>query len=429
MKLHRCSGRLVLLGALLPVLLCGAHSARAQDSAPQSDADLVRFDNALRRMDAYIESLPAYEVQCTQSWTLDGQEKQQGGSEVTLRVTHNGPFRLDIRSRQKPPSSLSCVGKDGRITRLFDVGETHLVSIDSGDRLEALLEDPLAASVTAGSGLDLLCHERTHKFVMANVSDVKHLGEETLDEGKAHHFRCTWEGGETVELWILAQETPLLVRKKRTVTLPDGDRKLVLDSRFTWKHREAWPAKVFELDVPDGATKVNDIYSYLIEGETRQLVGEVLPSVPLKDLSGATRDVRAHKGQSVVCLFFWTTWATASDAQREDVVRLLADFAGSDVAFYAVNVGEPKEEVAEFLRKTGYQGTVLLDMEKKLTEALRITSLPVCVLVGKDGKVASVHVGSTEEDREQVRQDLKSLLESEGDAPRKGQAGGTPEKE
>lgn len=108
-------------------------------------------------------------------------------------------------------------------------------------------------------------------------------------------------------------------------------------------------------------------------------------------------------------MFFWTTWATASVQQKADVYRLMDDFASNAVVFYAVNIGESKSTVVDFVKRTGFDGTVLLDVDRELAKALRITSLPVCVLVGRNGKVAAVHLGNTEEDRELVRADLARI--------------------
>ena len=72
-------------------------------------------------------------------------------------------------------------------------------------------------------------------------------------------------------------------------------------------------------------------------------------------------------------------------------------------------MGEPKERVTDFLKRSDYPGAVLLDEAKQLTHALRISSLPVCVLIGRDGRIAAVHLGNTEEDRELLRRELAAI--------------------
>jgi peroxiredoxin len=406
-----------LVAHFVVLALAVAAALRPADSAAQdlvapaaADDGLVTLDGLIRRTEAHLHSLPALEVVAQQTWTADGQATAKGGCQFTLRTRHDGPFRLEIRSVQTPPVTLTCVGDGQQITRTYDNGRQRLVSREDGAFAD-LAADHLTASCLVGSGLDLLCQPRLHAHVLSRVSDVRFLGAASLPQGEAHHFRCTWEGSSLLELWISAGDDPLLLRQTRTVATDDvPDQQLVIVTDYAWRRPADLPPETFRLETPDDFVRVTDLYSYLLDGAVQGAVGRELPGITLRDTTGQPHHLNELRGRDAVCLFFWTTWATASAEQKVEVHRLMDDFKNDPVAFYAVNVGEPKDAVAAFIEQTGFSGIVLLDADRELTHALRVTSLPVCVLVGKDGKIAAVHVGNTAEDRNLVRRDLAEII-------------------
>jgi hypothetical protein len=53
---------------------------------------------------------------------------------------------------------------------------------------------------------------------------------------------------------------------------------------------------------------------------------------------------------------------------------------------------------------------VVTDPDQTTATAYRVTSLPVTVLIGKDGTLQSVHVGFSTDDRASIRQDMEQLV-------------------
>ena len=405
-KLHRC----VTLGLFL-FAASSSEAIRADEAAAPADdgVGLVKLDQLTQRVEAYLRSLPALEVVVQQTWRRDSPLGQQNGCEFSLRANHNGGFRLHIQSKQEPPITLDCFGDGRQITRMYDDGTHRLVSRRDGD-FGDLAADNLTASCLTGSGLDILCEPDIHDNVMSRVSEVEYLGTTSLPQGETHHFRCTWDRSTKLEFWISADGPPLLLRQDRTVSTEDAaNPTLTIVSNYQWNRSEPWPPETFQVDEADDFVRVTDLYTYLLEGSAREMIGQAAPAITLSDTSGKQHRVGRDDEKRIVCLFFWTTWATASTRQKAEVYRLMDDFERDPVVFYAVNVGESKEVVVDFLKQTGFDGTVLLDIDETLTHALGITSLPVCVLVGKEGNVAAVHLGNTEEDRELVRRDLAKL--------------------
>jgi hypothetical protein len=68
---------------------------------------------------------------------------------------------------------------------------------------------------------------------------------------------------------------------------------------------------------------------------------------------------------------------------------------------------QPRSGFAEAKR---YQLSMVLDPAGEATATCRVTSLPTVVLIGKNGKLHSVHVGATAQIRAELRRDIVRML-------------------
>ena len=60
----------------------------------------------------------------------------------------------------------------------------------------------------------------------------------------------------------------------------------------------------------------------------------------------------------------------------------------------SVNAGELEESVQRFLEKNGYEFPVALDTEGEICNLYPSDGIPYTVLIGKDGTIASIHLGA-----------------------------------
>ncbi len=251
---------------------------------------------------------------------------------------------------------------------------------------------------------------------MATASDVKYLGEEDLPSGKAHLFQMGWDGVSGVKFWIGAGDKPVVLQAVRTLEFspePDKKHQMVITTSLTWKTDGSYPDEMFRPEIPDGAVKVSDLQTYLVEGGTGDLLGQAAPAVDLKQLDGSAWTLNEHKGKDVVVLFFWATWAAPSTQNLPAILTFIKKYEEQGVAFYAVDVGQKDDEVKAFLSEVEYDAPVVLDPRQVAAKAYRVTSRPATVLMGTVGTVQAVHVGSDSESRELILQDLQRLLKGE----------------
>jgi len=96
----------------------------------------------------------------------------------------------------------------------------------------------------------------------------------------------------------------------------------------------------------------------------------------------------------VVVLSFWATWC--EPCRRElpllDSLRALLDSTEA-VRIYAVNVGEPKSKVDDFVRTSGLRLPVLYDTAEVAARLYSVTALPTLVVIGRSGRVILAEAG------------------------------------
>jgi peroxiredoxin len=363
-------------------------------------------------MTAYLKAIPTFEVQVATRWTLEGDNPHSGDSTRKLIVQHPRSFRLTVDAESDREPSLVCASDGRTVTRLYQKGDLVIYSKNEGG-LEQLLEDALTDSSLKGTGLDIVVRPDAHQYLMSSISDVKDLGIEDLDGRQTHRFSTAWFGGSQVDFWVATDREPVLLRWKRTQKLKIGEieRQFAIDNQLTWKLDASFSADQGEIEMPSGAIEVVDLQSYLLKGSTDQLLGRPVPKLSLKLVDGSSLDLAQHRGKHVVMLFFFATWAAPSTEDMPELLARVKEHEGRGVVFYAVNVGESAEKVRAFLKSRDFTNPVVLDSERRAARAFRITSLPVTVLLGKDGTVQAAHVGLSPEERSLIRQDLLDLIQ------------------
>lgn len=103
-----------------------------------------------------------------------------------------------------------------------------------------------------------------------------------------------------------------------------------------------------------------------------------------------------HEG-SVILLNFWATWCGPCVGEMPAFSRLLEKY-GEELTLLAVNLGEDGETVRSFLERNGYTFPVALDLNGDIGSLYPSDGIPYTVLIGRDGKIASTHLGAHEAD-------------------------------
>ena len=408
---------LALLGAGLNHVAGNQLAAQpATTSVPEQEwraNDVQALHNLARRMGAHIISLPGYAVEVTQTWEVQGTQNASGTNQFRLASHPNGEFRLEIGIIGGPETTrMVCTGDGNQITRVLHAPQGTVHSIHPGG-LPHLLDDGLTESSLRHSGMDLIAEPQPERYLMTIASDIQYLGEKNLKQGAAHHFRMILDGDPLhgFEIWISSDDHPLVL--KTAVAVPmipttESQGKLMVSTELEWKKVDAHPEGHFQAVIPDDSRQVTDLQSHLIEGFSSELIGKPAPQVALKTLDGANWTLA--DSDKIVILYFFASWALPSHLEKQQLLDMIDEFATDDLVLFGINVGESPETVRSFVKAEKYKHSIVLDPLQEATIAFGITSLPTVVLINREGRVVTSHVGNTAAVRADLHSDIQQLM-------------------
>jgi len=129
------------------------------------------------------------------------------------------------------------------------------------------------------------------------------------------------------------------------------------------------------------------------------LSGEPSPIV-LPDLGGQPVALGDQRGR-VVLLYFWATWCPyCAKEMPTSLQRLHTAFRDQGLVILAINLVEPRAQVAAWVQDRGLTFPVLLDETGAVASAYRVRATPTVILIDRRGQLLGRTVGSREWDTE-----------------------------
>jgi peroxiredoxin len=142
-------------------------------------------------------------------------------------------------------------------------------------------------------------------------------------------------------------------------------------------------------------------------------VKDVAPGFTLQDMNGTEVGLNDFKGKEIVFLNFWADWCPPCHQEFPKLNELADAYAPHGVRVLAINVDKNKERVDKFLQKMKIKPvalTILLDLISKVVAAYDVEAMPSSIIIDKSGVVRFVHLGFTDKDPMEWRQELDNLL-------------------
>jgi len=136
----------------------------------------------------------------------------------------------------------------------------------------------------------------------------------------------------------------------------------------------------------------------------------------LEDLGGNKVSLNNLSGK-IVLLNFWTTWCKHCVVEMADLDKLQKKYKYDQFVVVAINGGENKEKVKDFITQHNLSFTVLLDQTKKVFRRYRTFALPTTYLVDREGYFLAGALGRLEWNSPDFHRLVQGLLESSGSAP------------
>lgn len=142
------------------------------------------------------------------------------------------------------------------------------------------------------------------------------------------------------------------------------------------------------------------------------LIGRSAPDFELSQLDGKVFTLSDERGKIVV-LDFWAGWCAPCMQSLPKIAETIAALDPQKVMLVTVNLQQTAEEAEDALRRLKLNVPVALDRNGKTAEKYGASSIPFTVVIGPDGKVGRVFVGSNPRLPEQLRKAIEALQSSE----------------
>ena len=132
-------------------------------------------------------------------------------------------------------------------------------------------------------------------------------------------------------------------------------------------------------------------------GFTSDTSREPAPRFNAKTVSGEAFNNSSIKGK-VVLLQFWATWCPYCRAEQQMVDELQNEFANKGLVVLAVDVGESKKKVKQYLQENPRACRIVLTEDTNLAAMYAATQYPIYVVIDRDGNIAGQQNGAAGEE-------------------------------
>ena len=121
------------------------------------------------------------------------------------------------------------------------------------------------------------------------------------------------------------------------------------------------------------------------------------PDFTLSDSKGTSVKLSAYKGR-VVLLDFWATWCGGCKVEIPWYMEFQSKYKDSGLSVIGVSMDEDGwKSVKPFLEKSPMNYSVV-GGNPDLAKLYGVDSMPMTLLIGRDGKIAASHVGMVDKD-------------------------------
>jgi thiol-disulfide isomerase/thioredoxin len=136
-------------------------------------------------------------------------------------------------------------------------------------------------------------------------------------------------------------------------------------------------------------------------------IDRAAPGFELPALSGGNVALQQFRGR-IVLLDFWATWCGPCRISMPVMEKIQNEYPG-DVSLLAINLQEPRELVESYIRRQNIRSTVLLDEDGEVGRVYQSHSIPMHVLIDREGIVRHVQIGFSPRVADDLRRQIEKL--------------------
>jgi len=150
-------------------------------------------------------------------------------------------------------------------------------------------------------------------------------------------------------------------------------------------------------------------FAALAHSSTAKLLKQPAPDFALRSLEGENLRLSEHLGE-VVLVNFWATWCGPCGQEMPALDELYNKYRRAGLVLLGVNIDDDAVRAAEMARALKITYPVLFDARKEVSRAYQVGTMPVTVLIDREGVVRYVSEGYKPGFEKVYAEQLRKLL-------------------
>ena len=151
------------------------------------------------------------------------------------------------------------------------------------------------------------------------------------------------------------------------------------------------------------------VVAAVADSSTTQLVGQPAPDFALRSLDNENLRLSEHLGE-VVVINFWATWCGPCRQEMPLLDEIYGKYRRAGLVLLSVNIDDTQDRAIEMARTLKVSYPVLFDTRKEVARAYQIGTMPVTVLIDREGVVRHVSEGYKPGYEQRYTDQLRELL-------------------
>ncbi len=138
-------------------------------------------------------------------------------------------------------------------------------------------------------------------------------------------------------------------------------------------------------------------------------IPSLAPDFALRSLGGENLRLSEYRG-SVVLLGFWARWCGDCRQAMQALNEIHAKYQKAGLVTLGIDVDDTEEQAATMVRTLGISFPVLLDSARMASSQFNLRSMPLLVLIDREGQIRYSHAGYERGQETLITDRLRQLL-------------------
>ena len=136
----------------------------------------------------------------------------------------------------------------------------------------------------------------------------------------------------------------------------------------------------------------------------------LLAALPVAASTAESLQLDEYEGK-VVLLDFWASWCVPCRRSFPWMNEMQQKYADRGLLVIAVNLDNNLDDAANFLKKYPVKFRIVYDTDRTLAREFEVQAMPTSYLIGRDGKLADMHLGFKVKQQHEYEAAIRKALE------------------